>query len=231
MKKNILITGASRGLGYELAMKAASVKGNRVIAVARNSGLLQQIPVHTDSEIIPFSTDLGSETDVQLLVKQVRDFGWLLDGMILNAGVFEKTDVRHATWSELDRLMRVNCYASFTLCGSLSDSVVRGGHIVLLSSMGGFQGSRKFPGNTAYCMSKGALSIMGECMAAELKNKEISVNVVCPGAIRTDMLKQAFPEYAGGVSAKALSDWLWDYFEKGRAIFNGTIVPVCTSDL
>jgi 3-oxoacyl-[acyl-carrier protein] reductase len=224
--KNVLITGASKGLGLEIAKLAASQPGYRILAISRDTRSLKTLSINENSELLTWNLDLGVEDSVGQFISEIKHRNWQFDGMILNAGIFKKSDINSVSWMELDILFRVNCFAPFSLCSGLSSNMDKGAHVILVSSMGGFQGSREFPGNTGYCMSKGALSIMGECMAAELQEKGIRVNVVCPGAVKTQMLKEAFPDFQGGVDAKAMAEWLWNYYKEGRDLFNGVILPV-----
>jgi 3-oxoacyl-[acyl-carrier protein] reductase len=229
--KNIIITGASGGLGKELTRIAAGIVGYRVIAVARNLKSIDSIKAVEGSEIVCIPVDLSVEENVDGLVQHIFRFGWSLDGLILSAAAFEKTDISNFRWANLENLFRINCFAPFSLCTKLSTLIAPGGHIVLVSSMGGYQGSAKYSGNSGYCMSKGAMNIMGECLSSEFSKNGILVNVVCPGAIKTDMLRKAFPDYDGGVAPDLMANWLWNFFESGRFLFNGAVLPVTKSSI
>lgn len=101
-----------------------------------------------------------------------------------------------------------------------------GGHIVNISSMGGFQGSVKFPGLSAYSASKGALAILTECLAEELKDKNIKVNCLALGSSQTEMFEAAFPGMQAGTLAFEMGRYVADFALNGSKYFNGKIIPV-----
>jgi NAD(P)-dependent dehydrogenase (short-subunit alcohol dehydrogenase family) len=92
--------------------------------------------------------------------------------------------------------------------------------------MGGFQGSSKFPGLSAYSASKGALGTLTECLAVEFSGKGISVNALALGAVQTEMLSQAFPGYEAPISANKMADFITNFALNGHQFFNGKQIPV-----
>lgn len=105
-----------------------------------------------------------------------------------------------------------------------------GSHIVNIGSMGGVQSSKKFTGLSAYSASKGALSILTECLALEFARDEISVNCLALGAVSTEMQKSAFPDFDAPVSAEAMSKFISDFALNGHTFMNGKILPISFSD-
>jgi NAD(P)-dependent dehydrogenase (short-subunit alcohol dehydrogenase family) len=101
-----------------------------------------------------------------------------------------------------------------------------GSHILNIGSMGGFQGSVKFPGLAAYSASKAALHVLTECLAAELADQQIKVNCLALGSAQTEMLDKAFPGYQSPVSAAEMGKFIADFAISGHKIFNGKILPV-----
>jgi NAD(P)-dependent dehydrogenase (short-subunit alcohol dehydrogenase family) len=95
--------------------------------------------------------------------------------------------------------------------------------------MGGVQGSSKFPGLSAYSSSKSALSGLTECLAEELKTKNIAVNCLALGAVQTEMLAKAFPGYKAPVTPSQMAEFICDFALKGQHFFNGKIIPVSSS--
>ena len=95
--------------------------------------------------------------------------------------------------------------------------------------MGGYQGSSKFPGLSLYSASKGALSILSECMAEELGEKGIKVNCLALGAAQTEMLEKAFPGYQAPLSANEMAEFISDFAINGHRYFNGKILPISVS--
>ena len=102
-------------------------------------------------------------------------------------------------------------------------------HIVNIGSMGGFQGSSKFPGLSAYSASKAALHALTECLAFEFADKQISVNCLALGSAQTEMLEKAFPDYQSPVMAYEMGKYIADFAVNGHRFFNGKILPVAHS--
>ena len=103
------------------------------------------------------------------------------------------------------------------------------GHIVNISSMGGFQGSSKFPGLSAYSASKGALAILTECLAEELKDKNIKVNCLALGSSQTEMFEAAFPGVQAGTLAFEMGRYIAEFAQNGHKYYNGKILPVANT--
>ena len=95
--------------------------------------------------------------------------------------------------------------------------------------MGAFQGSVKFPGLSLYSASKGALAILSECMAEELKDFGISVNCLALGAAQTEMLSEAFPGYKAPLTAEDMAEYIADFTLSGHKYYNGKILPLSQS--
>jgi NAD(P)-dependent dehydrogenase (short-subunit alcohol dehydrogenase family) len=95
--------------------------------------------------------------------------------------------------------------------------------------MGGFQGSAKFVGLSAYSASKAALHNFTECLAEELKEKKISVNCLALGSAQTEMLEKAFPGYESPVMAFEMGKYIADFALTGHKFFNGKVLPVAVT--
>jgi len=106
----------------------------------------------------------------------------------------------------------------------------KGSHIVNIGSMGGFQGSAKFPGLSAYSASKAALHTLTECLAIEFDEKEIKVNCLALGSAQTEMLEKAFPGYQSPVMAFEMGKFVADFALTGHRFFNGKILPVALNN-
>ncbi|MNV04786.1 3-oxoacyl-[acyl-carrier-protein] reductase FabG [compost metagenome] len=104
-----------------------------------------------------------------------------------------------------------------------------GSHIVNISSMGGFQGSLKFPGLSAYSTSKAALAVLTECLAEEFKEKGIKVNCLALGSAQTEMFEAAFPGVEAGTLAFEMGRYIADFAQNGHHYFNGKILPVANT--
>ena len=102
-------------------------------------------------------------------------------------------------------------------------------HILTISSMGGFQGSAKFAGLSAYSSSKAAIAGLTECLAEEFKGKNIAVNCLAIGAVQTEMLAEAFPGYKAQLLPFQMAEYIMDFAAKGHLYYNGKILPVSLS--
>ena len=136
--------------------------------------------------------------------------------------------IRDRSWRTI---FEVNLFGVVQLIQALLPqlSTASKAHIVNIGSMGGVQGSSKFPGLSAYSASKAAIANLTECLAEELKDKNISVNCLALGAIQTEMLAEAFPGYEAPVTSKAMAAYLAEFALNGHQFHNGKIIPVAVS--
>ncbi len=95
--------------------------------------------------------------------------------------------------------------------------------------MGGIQGSLKFAGLSAYSSSKGAVITLMELLAEEYKERGVQFNALALGAVQTEMLKEAFPDYEAPTSAKDMAKYIADFALNGNSIFNGKVLQVSNS--
>lgn len=226
---NIIITGASRGIGKQLALFFAAQNEHNVILIARSKEKLENICDQSgDSTLIPIAFDL-EKGDYKSLSKQVRGHFSEIDILINNAGALINKKFSKLTADDFDHLMNVNVRSAFLLSRELLPLFEPNSHIVNISSMGGYQGSAKFPGLSLYSASKGALAILSECMAEELKEYHVSVNCLALGAAQTEMLSEAFPGYKAPVTAKEMAAYIADFALNGNKLFNGKILAVSQS--
>ncbi len=227
---NIIITGASRGIGKEVAIQLANSAENKVIAIARDEKKLNALKkeVKDPARLIPIAFDLR-HGDYELLSKEIRGHFSEIHVLINNAGTLINKKISRLSADDFDQMMDVNVKSAFLLSQALIPLFEPNGHIVNISSMGGFQGSAKFPGLSLYSASKGALAILSECMAEELREYNISVNCLALGAAQTEMLTEAFPGYKAPLSAEQMAGYIADFAIKGQQFYNGKILPVSLS--
>lgn len=229
---NIIITGASRGIGFETALQLCK-DGHRVIAVARTGKGLEKLQAAASSsgvgkQLMILPVDISSEKDIQELVFTSKSLDGKLDVLINNAGLLLNKPFASISPEELRKVYEVNVFAPFRLIQALKP-LLEGGHIVNISSMGGVQGSAKFPGLSAYSSSKAALANLSELLAEELKDNKIRVNCLALGAAQTEMLAEAFPGYEAPLSAAEMARWIAWFAVNGQQFFNGKILPVAVS--
>lgn len=231
---NIVVTGASRGIGYELVKKFAQTSGNKLFAIARSRDKLLRLQEELVKSNFPaeyfFSSfdllqdDLKGEL-IPLLKAKLQN----VDLLINNAGALVNKPFEELSDDEFDIVFGVNVKAVFRLTRELLPLFSQNAHIVNLSSMGGYQGSAKFPGLSLYSASKGAVAVLSECLAEELKDRNIKVNALAIGAVQTEMLEEAFPGYKAPLSPQEMAEFIADFATNGHRYFNGKILPVSLS--
>jgi len=231
---NIIVTGASRGVGYEIVKKFASDAKNNILALSRNrAGLekLQQecIQLNPGSRVIPFAADLTNAGDLLQLQSMLQENFKTINILINNAGALVNKPFMEITDRDVDYIYDVNVKGVFRMIRLVVPFMRSDAHIVNVSSMGGVQGSAKFPGLSAYSSSKGALAILTECLAEEFKEDGIKVNCLALGAVQTEMLGEAFPGYKAPLSPEEMAAYIVGFSVGGHHYFNGKILPVSLS--
>jgi 3-oxoacyl-[acyl-carrier protein] reductase len=219
MQKTIIITGASRGIGLEL-VKILS-ENHRIIALSRNIESVKNLP-----NVEAYSVDFLDPTFVEKL--DFKAFG-KVDAVIHNAGKLINKPFEKLTHSDFLEVYQVNVFAVVLLSQALLPHLQKGSHVVNISSMGGIQGSSKFPGLAAYSSSKGALITLTEMLAEEYKESNISFNALALGAVQTEMLAEAFPGYQASTTAREMARFIADFALNGHQFFNGKVLPVAHS--
>ena len=230
---NIIITGASKGIGYETVKQLAFDRKNTVIAMARTKTALEQLQAeclrqNAQAKVFCFAFDL-EKGDYKTLVSEIGKRISSVDVLVNNAGMFLGKAFEYITEAELLRTFNVNVFSVFKLTQQLLPLMNHNSHIVNISSIGGMNGTAKFPGFSAYSSNKGALAILTECLAEELKSKGIVVNCLALGAVQTEMLEKAFPNFKAPVTAEQMAKFVTDFAKNGNKYFNGKVLPVSLS--
>ena len=221
--KTLIVTGASRGVGFEIC-KQLAVKGHKVIALSRNIKPLRNI-----ENVYPYSVDLSIKSQVNGFVKEVAANFNTIDVLINNAGSLVNKPFLDLSSAEFEEVYKVNVFAVATLTLLILPSMDTKGHVLNITSMGGIQGSTKFPGLSAYSSSKGALIILTELLAEEFKESGPSFNALALGAVQTEMLEEAFPGYQAQVSAAQMAEYIIEFALKGNQFYNGKVLPISSS--
>ncbi|HQU58035.1 MAG: SDR family oxidoreductase [Phaeodactylibacter sp.] len=226
--KNIIITGASRGIGYQTALQLAQ-QGHQVLALSRNEEALQQLKAEAGENLDFLAFDL-SKPDANTLLAKVQRLGHV-DVLVNNAGLLLVRPFEELTTTDWQHMMAVNLYGPAHLIQILRPFLEKshGAHILNISSMGGFQGSSKFPGLLGYSTAKAALATLTECLAEEWRDKGIACNCLCLGAVKTEMLAQAFPGYEAPLSSEKMGSFIAYFATEGRHFYNGKVLPVSVS--
>jgi 3-oxoacyl-[acyl-carrier protein] reductase len=228
---DVIITGSSRGIGFEL-VKLFTQNYHRVLAISRNIDPLNIIKSESelfDQNILPLSLDLASKDFEKALSDKIEDLDFKPSILINNAGLLIAKPIEDLNENDFDQIFGVNVKGPFLLIKSLLPYFSDSTHIVNISSMGGFQGSSKFSGLSLYSASKGALSILTECIAEEWKGRGIITNALALGATQTEMLQEAFPGYQAPVTAASMAGFIYNFALTGHQFFNGKVLPVSVS--
>lgn len=229
-QKTILITGASSGIGYDTVIELAKNPHNQLLALSRNETKLSSLLAKTSSnniQILPF--DLANFDTGQL--EKLLKTNPKIDVLVNNAGLLINQPFEHLNLNTWQAIFNVNLFGVVQLIQYLLPKlmVAKTPHIVNIGSMGGVQGSSKFPGLSAYSASKAALANLTECLAEELKDQNIKVNCLALGAVQTEMLTAAFPGYEAPVTSTAMAKYLAWFALNGHQFHNGKIIPVAVS--
>jgi len=227
---NIVVTGAGSGLGFEIVLEFIRKSEHKVVAVSRNSEKLKRLleiakGLNPECTLIPVSFDLAHD-DMNLLEDFVLKALGTVDILINNARQLVNKPFMKTSEEEFGQMIHVNVLSHFKLSKALVPFMIRGGHIVNIGSMGGFQGSVKFPGLAAYSSSKAALHVLTECMALELAEYNIKVNCLALGSVQTEMLEEAFPGYQSPVMAFEMGAYVADFALNASKFYNGKIIPL-----
>ena len=220
MSKTIVITGASRGIGFALTQLALQ-QGHRIYALSRN---IQ--PLKKSERLYPYRIDLTEEQSLHVFAEQLQKEGIKIDALIHNAGMLLNKPFSETTTADFESIYRVNVFGLAALTRLLLPSIEPKGHIVSISSMGGLTSSAKFPGLAAYSSSKGAVSILTELLAEEYKETGPAFNALALGAVQTEMLAQAFPGFQAPVKAEEMATYILKFALEGQHFFNGKVLPV-----
>jgi len=221
---NVVITGTSRGIGLELALIFAQ-NGHNVLALSRgNNEKLEQ-----NQNIRFISVDLSKENDLHAAKEFVSQNWKHIDILIHNAGFLLNKNFEQISSQEFQYVYRVNVFAVASLTKLLLPFMLKGSHVLSISSMGAIQGGVKFTGLSAYTSSKGALITLMELLAEEYKEKGISFNVLALGAVQTEMLEEAFPGYEAPIHAPEMAEYIYNFSVVGAKFHNGKVIQVSSS--
>ena len=222
--KNIIITGTSRGIGYEMALQFAN-SGYNVLAISRKTP--QILIEHENITCLPI--DISDENQLLQVGKFVSKTWKKVDVLIHNAGSLLHKNFTEITTQEFQNIYKVNVFAVAELTKICIPFMEKGSHVVTISSMGGIQGSMKFAGLSAYSSSKGAVITLSELLAEEYKENGIAFNVLALGSVNTEMLQEAFPGYEAPLSAKEMADYICNFALTGNKYYNGKVLQVSST--
>lgn len=225
MSKNIIITGTSRGMGFELVHLFANA-GHHVLALSRNEQPVNNL--HFDN-ITSFSFDLNEKDDYFKVETFIKDNWKQVDVLINNAGKLLNKPFSETSIDDFEAVYKTNVFGVAELTRRVIPFMKKTGHVISISSMGGVQGSMKFPGLAAYSSSKGAVITLTELLAEEYKDTGPCFNVLALGAVQTEMLEEAFPGYKAPTSAREMAEYIFEFALNGHNYYNGKLLQVSNS--
>ena len=227
--RTAVVTGASRGIGRATAESLAGA-GARVVLAARDPGPL----VATEAAIngaggraLAVPTDVGHAEGVRELFDAARQLGQV-SVLVCAAAVLTKgpfADVELATWQ---RTLAVNLTGTFLCCQHAFASMARsgGGRIVNIASLSGVYGTEKFPGLSAYNVSKYGVVGLTEAIAVEGREHGISAVCLSPGAVDTEMLRNANPDLRARLKPADLGGLIVDLLQSDLPALSGANIPL-----
>jgi NAD(P)-dependent dehydrogenase (short-subunit alcohol dehydrogenase family) len=231
---NILITGASSGVGFEAVLELLLSGKHKVIALARSQDKLERLAaiavgLSPDSVLYPIAFDIVHDdyADLQQFIK--THFDNRIDVLINNAGVLVNKPFAQLQETDFVEMLQSNFIGHVRMIQNMFGLMPEGSHIVNIGSMGGYQGSAKFVGLAAYSASKAALHNLTECLAQEFLELGIKVNCLALGSAQTEMLEKAFPGYESPVMAFEMGKYIADFAMTGHRFFNGKVLPVAVT--
>jgi len=225
MSKYIVITGTSRGIGFELAQQFANAN-HKVLALSRNT---KPLDIINHKNITTLAVDLSIENDISKAVNFINTEWEKVDILINNAGKLINKPFSELTSNDFIEVYKVNVFAVAELTKQLLPFLTEGSHVVTVSSMGGIQGSMKFPGLAAYSSAKGAVITLSEVLAEEYKEQQIAFNVLAIGAVQTEMLEEAFPGYTAPLKASEMANYIFDFSLTANKYYNGKVLQVSST--
>ncbi|MDA9339803.1 SDR family oxidoreductase [Polaribacter sp.] len=224
--KNIVITGTSRGIGFELAKQFAE-NGYQVLALSRNTAPLSAVN-HKNIKVL--SVDISNAEDLNKVTDFIKSTWKKVDILINNAGRLINKPFTEISSEDFLEVYKVNVFGVVEITKLMIPFLQKGSHVVTISSIGGIQGSLKFPGLSAYSSAKGAVITLSELLAEEYKEQQIAFNVLALGAVQTEMLEEAFPGYQAPLSASEMADYIYNFSLTGNKFYNGKVLQVSSSN-
>tara|TARA_B100001758_G_C18173806_1_gene485731 strand:- start:100 stop:777 length:678 start_codon:yes stop_codon:yes gene_type:complete len=223
MSKNIILTGTSSGIGFEL-VNIFSKKNHRVLALSRDNSKLRGLKLD-GVDALDFDLNHDDYGKINEFLNKVEK----IDILINNAGYLVNKPFNETTLEDFKMVYSTNVFSVAMLIKNTIDFMESGSNILNISSVGGIQGSVKFPGLSAYSSSKGALNILTEMLAEEYKNRGIHINSLALGSVQTKMLEKAFPNFTASTSAIEMAKYIYNFSIQGYRLMNGKVIPVSST--
>jgi len=196
------------------------------LAIARSEEILTSLENQQKGLITAYPLDLLDNDALADLFTFIDDHSYTVSTLINNAGLLRKSSFEESTDDDWQTMFDIHVMAPVRLVRGLLNHFSKPAHVVNVSSMAGFQGSSKFPGLAAYSTAKGGLATATEALAAELADRDIRCNALCIGAVKTEMLEEAFPGFEPPVTADQMGRYIAHFALEAGALYNGQVLPV-----
>lgn len=225
--KNVIVTGASRGIGYYTALQFAK-EGHQVLALARSKDRLEELKSEKEAvgNIQILELDLSSEYEVSKITS-VFD---RVDVVINNAGALVNKQFTEISLAEMQHVYQTNVFAPYFLVQKLMPYFSSDAHIINIGSVGGVNGTLKFPGLSIYSSSKAAASCLSECWQAEFAETDLTFNSLALGSVQTEMLEKAFPGYKAPLAPEQMATYICRFALNDAEFVRGKTVLVSRSN-
>jgi 3-oxoacyl-[acyl-carrier protein] reductase len=194
-----LVTGASRGIGREIAIALAGA-GAKVACVATNEALLADLAAKIGPAALPLRCDVSKAAEVEAAVEKAAEAFGGLDILVNNAGITRDNLLLRIKEDDWDAVLDTNLKAPFLFTKAAGRFLMRSkaGRVINIASVSGILGNA---GQANYSASKGGLVSLTKTAARELGSRGVTVNAVAPGFIKTDMAAKVDPKVIEGVVA------------------------------
>ncbi len=226
--KNVIITGASQGIGRALSLAFAE-KGHSVLTLSRNLKKLQSLQKEAenlDGKISILKMDIAKDLSLEKITAVFPK----IDILINNAGKLVNKPFEEISVTELREVYETNVFAPYVMVQKLLPHFSENAHLINIGSVGGVTGTQKFAGLSAYSSSKAAFGTLAECWQAELGGRGLAFNTLALGAVQTEMLEQAFPDYQAPVSPEEMAEFIMEFALNGHKTVRGQVVNVARSN-
>lgn len=222
---NFIITGVSSGIGEQLSQKILDAsEDNFVIGLSRSS------PSSLKNDRFKYVyCDLSSQEPFEGLINEINKIGInRIEYLVCNAGELINKPFEKISPNEIENIYKVNVFSNFQLIQLMAPYLLGNSisHVITIGSIGGINGSKKFPGLSAYSSSKAALTVLTECLAEEFQNTNIKFNCLALGSVNTKMLRSAFPDFISETDPIEMANFIFKYLVSFKSLVNGKVIPV-----
>jgi len=208
--KVALITGSSRGMGRQNAIELASRGADIVIHYATSSAPAEeavQLVKSMGRNAISLQADVSDPPQIATLFEKAFEYFGRLDIVVSNSGVEQFGRIDEVTPQEFDRVFGLNTRGQFFVAQQAFKHLNEGGRLILMSSISAQ--ARGVPNHSVYAGSKAAVEAFTRCFATDFGVKQITVNAIAPGGVKTDMYREAARKYLRGAEGGPNGEGRW----------------------